>query len=72
MLGKAIRAARMAQGLTQVETARRCHRTRYWLCKIEQGMIVPSLDAARDLVQVLHLDPGLFVGTPPSEDPPLC
>jgi transcriptional regulator with XRE-family HTH domain len=72
MLGHAIRAARIAHGLTQVETAKRCRKTRLWLYKIEQGLIVPSLDSARTLVQVLHLDPGLFIGEPPPEEPPLC
>lgn len=72
MLGKAIRAARIAHGLTQTETARRCHKTRLWLYKIEQGLITPSLESARELVQVLRLDPGLFVGEPPEEEHPLC
>lgn len=69
MCGDAVRAARLAHGLTQTETARRLHKSRIWLYKVEKGTLCPSLDAARDLVQVLQLAPSVFLGEPPEDDP---
>ena len=71
MCGTAVRAARIAQGLTQTETAKRLHKSRVWLYRVEKGTLTPSMDAARDLVQVLQLAPSVFLGDPP-EEPPLC
>lgn len=71
MLGDKVRAARMRQGLSQAEAARRVGKTPTWLCDVEKGHIEPSLAAARDLVQLLKLSPGCFVGEP-CDETPLC
>jgi transcriptional regulator with XRE-family HTH domain len=71
MYGDAVRAARLAQGLTQTETAKRLRKSRIWLYKVEKGTLSPSMQAARDLVQVLQLAPSVFLGEPP-EGEPMC
>lgn len=72
MLGEKVRAARISQGLTQAETARRVGKTPAWLCDVEKGHIEPSLAAARDLTRLLKLSPTCFLGDLWRDETPLC
>lgn len=70
MLGTEVKRLRLNLGLSQTALARQLHKSRSWLCKIESGALQPSLDAARDLLVALPLDPRVFLCRPPEEPTP--
>lgn len=61
-IGKAIRRARQAAGLTQTALARRCGTTQRWLSELENGKPRAELELAlrvmRELGFALHVDSG--------------
>lgn len=60
MLGTEVRRLRLGMGISQTALAKQLHKSRSWLCKIESGDLQPSLDAARDLLRALPIDPNVM------------
>ena len=61
-LAVAIRSARWRLVLSQREAARQLGLSTPYLCQIERGRRVPSLDALRRIAALLRLDPNHLAG----------
>lgn len=70
MLGKRIRAARLAAGLKQAELGRRVGVQGIWLYKIESGRDAPSLDLLTKIATALDVTlDSLVYGDDPAQGP---
>jgi ribosome-binding protein aMBF1 (putative translation factor) len=70
MLGDEVRRARLRLGLSQTALAKKVHKSRSWLCKVERNEFEPSWPGVRALFRELALDPHLVLCLVTPEDTP--
>ena len=63
-LGRELRKARLARGLTQADVAERVDTDPETISRFERGATLPSLTRLLDLAEALHVTVGSLVGAP--------
>ena len=68
MIGKRIKAARLAKGLTQVQLADKLNVTQKYLSRWETGERVPALESIKILCEVLEISADYLIGIKKHEE----